>query len=479
MTGSLYNGISGLNTHQKALDVESNNISNVNTVGYKSDTIKFADLMYQNGVGTGVNSASIFKLEDVQGTIKQTGNPYDFAIVGDGYFMLTDPDDVTEEFYTRSGNFKMGTTGLLETVEGMNVMGIPSVVTGDKITDIYSKYITSAVIEDDTMVESINIYATDYTSTAVDSGTSGTNYKTKSSNINDIEQLILKYDEALSTYATNPEAGTTPTYQQNTIEISPLALPTSGNYDLSITVDGRVFEQSFDTDIETTLKLFSDQISTATGVTSSVDTATGILTIDSLIPAEEVIVTDAMVNQQDINIVQDQDATGSGLALMDEFYNQLTTLVGVQNGSVAKNSSVITKSLGNVKPTVGTVQLNMDTLGMSENLFGDLSLEDGIIYLNDGRSKFAVAQIPPVNFSNPLALSPQGGNKYIESNESGEPIYVPNKSKVMNESLELSTVELSESLVNLMVYQKSFDANSKSITTSDQLLQTAINLKQK
>ena len=55
MIGALYSGISGLNSFQNGLDTESHNISNVNTVGYKSDKISFSDMMYEKSIGMGVN----------------------------------------------------------------------------------------------------------------------------------------------------------------------------------------------------------------------------------------------------------------------------------------------------------------------------------------------------------------------------------------------------------------------------------------
>ena len=65
MIDAMNNGISGLNVFETALNTETNNISNVNTVGYKSDKISFADQMYQKSIGTGVNIAVIDKLDDI------------------------------------------------------------------------------------------------------------------------------------------------------------------------------------------------------------------------------------------------------------------------------------------------------------------------------------------------------------------------------------------------------------------------------
>ena len=62
MIGGLWNGLSGLNTYEKALNVESNNITNVSTVGHKADDVRFEDLLYQNGYGNGSAVQSVEKI---------------------------------------------------------------------------------------------------------------------------------------------------------------------------------------------------------------------------------------------------------------------------------------------------------------------------------------------------------------------------------------------------------------------------------
>ena len=95
-------------------------------------------------------------------------------------------------------------------------------------------------------------------------------------------------------------------------------------------------------------------------------------------------------------------------------------------------------------------------------------------------AQFAVGQVSIAVFNNNRGLEPMGDNLLGKTNESGDPIYNLNNNKtakVESKTLELSTADLSESLVNLMVFQRAFEANAKSITTSDELLNTLINLK--
>lgn len=474
MTGSLFNGISGLSAHQKALDVESNNIANVNTVGFKSDKISFADMMYQKGVGSGTFGQNIYK-DHQQGTFKQTNNPYDIAIQGEGFFAISDPDNVNELFYTRAGNFRMGTTGLLETVDGMNLMGVKTQVSGDKIMDKHSRYISSAVMKTNDSVETINVFSSDFRDTAISTGSNGENLKSKQNNINDITLLTEEYNEKLYSYSVNPIEGTDVSYQENKITFP--TTTTSNKYSLLISVNGTQYTQELDTDVETTLKNLSDKISSYPGVTASFDASDSSITINSLIPGKEISINNVSLNNEAIGVSTIKEASGSGKKLLDEIYNKMDELITIHGGEVVKNISTVTKADNNEKPSFTTIELDMDSLGLSESKYANLSLEDDIVYLKDGDAKFAVAQIPVVNFTNSLELDPKGSNRYSQTKNSGEAVYIENSNNLTSGKIELSTADLSESLVGLMIYQKSFDANSKSVMTSNEMLQTAIELK--
>ena len=95
-------------------------------------------------------------------------------------------------------------------------------------------------------------------------------------------------------------------------------------------------------------------------------------------------------------------------------------------------------------------------------------------------AEFAVGQVAIALFNNNRGLNPVGDNLLAKTMDSGDPVYNTNNNKtakIEGKTLELSTADLSESLVNLMVFQRAFEANAKSITTSDELLNTLINLK--
>ena len=130
MITALFSGISGLRSHQTFLDVIGNNLANLNTPGFKESRVRFADLLSQDlpsaaagnpaQVGLGVRVAGIDK-DFSQGSMMQTGNVFDLALGGEGFFVL---NDGTQDFYTRAGTFNPDANGVLEdSVSGYKVMG--------------------------------------------------------------------------------------------------------------------------------------------------------------------------------------------------------------------------------------------------------------------------------------------------------------------------------------------------------------------
>lgn len=139
MLRSLWSGVSGMQAHQIALDVESNNIANVNTVGFKYSRASFVDMLsqvkliatspYKNGlggmndfsVGLGVSIDATTKVFS-QGNTQNTDVKTDIAIEGDGFFIIS-PDRGTTHNYTRNGEFLFDANGNLVTTGGYVVQG--------------------------------------------------------------------------------------------------------------------------------------------------------------------------------------------------------------------------------------------------------------------------------------------------------------------------------------------------------------------
>jgi flagellar basal-body rod protein FlgG len=135
---------------QLNVDTISNNIANLNTTGFKRQRAEFQDLLYQNieragsnssdagttlpsgiQVGVGVRAAGIYRIDD-QGSLESTGNTYDMAINGNGYFRIQLPDG--QDAYTRAGSFQIDQNGQLVTPQGFIVQ--PQITIPQEARDI-------------------------------------------------------------------------------------------------------------------------------------------------------------------------------------------------------------------------------------------------------------------------------------------------------------------------------------------------------
>jgi flagellar basal-body rod protein FlgG len=141
MIRGLYTAAAGMTAQQQNIDVISNNIANVNTNGFKQDRAEFQDLMYQSlnytagattantnnptGIDTGLGvRVSGIQKNFLQGNLKETGNTFDIAIQGNGFFQITTPQG--EIGYTRNGAFKLDSEGTI--VDGNGYALEPEIV---------------------------------------------------------------------------------------------------------------------------------------------------------------------------------------------------------------------------------------------------------------------------------------------------------------------------------------------------------------
>jgi len=134
---SLMTAATGMQAQQLNVEVISNNLANMNTTGFKRQRAEFQDLLYQNvqqmgvnssdagtivptgiQVGLGVQTASIYRITE-QGSLANTGNPFDLAINGSGYFRIQMPNG--NDAYTRAGSFAVSPENEIVTADGYTV----------------------------------------------------------------------------------------------------------------------------------------------------------------------------------------------------------------------------------------------------------------------------------------------------------------------------------------------------------------------
>ncbi len=119
LLGTLTSSVSALDSFTTGLDTIGNNISNINTSGFKGSSVSFADTF--SGLGTQVSSVST---SFAQGALSSTGNVTDLGVSGNGYFIVQDPANPGTYYATRDGQFHFDSGGSLVNQQGYQVMGL-------------------------------------------------------------------------------------------------------------------------------------------------------------------------------------------------------------------------------------------------------------------------------------------------------------------------------------------------------------------
>lgn len=427
MVGALWTGISGLAAQQTALDNESSNIANVNTIGFKSSRISFADQFYQNKIGKGSQVLDAEKLF-TQGNLKITGVSYDMALGGDGFFSVASSSEggTSTTYYTRAGNFRMGDNGSLQDTTGNEVQGWaigsePVVEStnpnANLFTNDYTKLLTSKIITYTSSIETITAKATDFTSTAVSDDTtvfSGAGLKTKFGKIADVEELIKAYSSALQSLKDNPNGVSSSASNQ----ISHINLPNQGSAnamrqdgdEVYVYIDGNRISQPYISGTNLadgyrkTMKAFADKISETPGIkafvaaedingdnnpdytpsTLDAHVNEGVIRIESLIPGSNFTISSTgMVHDGD-------DKPGS-------FEVNTQAESGEGAGRLVSIQEALSKAISGKQTDVyNTVDL--------ENIDGLKDFRYQIEVYDKGQSKNVIVPPTPLQITNPTSV---------------------------------------------------------------------------
>ncbi|EMN11869.1 flagellar hook protein FlgE [Leptospira borgpetersenii] len=463
MMRSLYSGVSGLKNHQVRMDVIGNNISNVNTHGFKTERVTFQDMISQElrgasepkdniggvnpqQVGLGSLIAAIDKIM-TQGSLQNTGKNTDVAISGEGFFIVKDGD---KQFYTRAGAFNLDKNGYyVNPANGLKVQGWNA-----RLDDKGNKFINSSA---------------------------------------SIEDIIIPI------YSKEPARATSQIDFKSNLDSSAPAVPPDATQE-EITAMINDPDPKMRRGHVTTIKTFDDQ-----GIQREFKME--FYKVRDNTWKARLSMTDATQLSADVSGTGGQNTQLPGNTELEFGFTPDGKLVYVSDGVDSMNSGKLNAKVsfriaGN--PAVQSFDLNLGEAGMVDGITqfsSDFTTkavkQDGYtmgylesfsidnsgtitgVFSNGVRQP--LARIATAIFNNPAGLDKAGDTMFAYSMNSGEPNIgeagVQGKGKINAGLLEMSNVDLSDQFTDMIVTQRGFQANSRTITTSDQMIQEVLGLK--
>lgn len=461
---SMYSGVSGLRVHQTKMDVISNNIANINTVGFKRATASFKESFNQTlssassanqdrgginpqQIGMGANVGTIVNVMG-QGAAQRTDYGSDLMIDGDGFFIVKDASGFS---FTRAGVFEVDAKGNLVDPNGLNVCGWKAVEDPDKPGQ-------QKIIKD--TVTPINIYDGDNLYSPAQQTTS----IEFTGNFNQItnptqKNTISFYDSQGNKYTINvqfeknqananqwtisiPEANPQPQGGQNLVEVT-----VNGSEKMYLPAANLVIAPA---PAPATLQFKADGTLDFAGVGGS--TSINIQNID-LKQLKKVGANGALVNANLGGELNNPDTLKVDFSKVTQFNSKANVTSEAKDGNTAGSMT----------------GYSIDANGIIRGTY------------SNGQTKI-LAQIPLANFKNPAGLEKAGSNLYKETGNSSEfdGIGVEASalgSKLQGGALEMSNVDLSYEFSEMITTQRGFQANSRIITTSDEMIQELVSMK--
>ncbi|WP_294160212.1 flagellar hook protein FlgE [uncultured Selenomonas sp.] len=454
MIRSLFSSVSGLKTHQTRMDVIGNNIANVNTTGFKSSRATFSDTLYQTmtgasspdgamrggtnpkQVGLGVGLAGIDTIF-TDASAQQTGVNTDLALSGNGLFVVKQGN---ETYYTRDGSFSFDEEGNYvlpgsgKYVQGwtadengtMKTNETPDKITVDSNKPMAPKETDTITFKGNVALGKLSVPLTVYDS---EGGMSQVYINLeKTATIGNVKNVDNTWEVKLVSPATRGD-GVTATPSFETIDNTatpPTITAIQGSFYVKFKTDGSydgVYD-SANTRITTTPGLKMTYTSSGKGI-----------------PANKDITIDFHALTQYSDPKAEKGATSSDA-----------------NTAYAHTNGYASGTLTSV---------SVDSSGIITGAYSNGEMRN-------------LAQVAVARFTNAAGLTRVGGNLFQLSNNSGEANIKTAAAlgcTITPSALEMSNVDLANEFSNMIVTQRGYQANSKMITVSDEMLETLINTK--
>jgi len=465
MMRSLFSGVSGLQNHQTRMDVVGNNIANVNTTGFKRGRVNFQDIFYQQlqgasrpteelggvnpkEVGLGMSIASIDTIH-IQGALQTTAVPTDLAIMGNGFFIL---DDRGTQLFTRAGAFSVDREGILvNPANGMKVQGwMAREMEGFTVLDVSRP------------VEQIEIPV------------GGKDPARETNLVNfacNLDKRIPELPEnptgeqiLRSTWSTTIDIFDS-FGEKHILQVEFTRVPgTANSWNAAVVVNPQA-----EVPTNTSIGFGAEPPAAGAPANFTVNFSNNGTLLSAIDGDGNVSGAAGQVQMNVAYDVPNADPNDDGTPYRQDFVLNLGQVGG------------FTQSITQYAEASSSKMVEQDgrTMGYLDNFKIDGTGVITGIYSNG--STRVLAQVAMASFVNQGGLEKTGDNTFRVSNNSGianiGPSGIAGKGKIVAGALEMSNVDMADQFVDMIVTQRGFQANSRTIQTADQLLQELLTLK--
>ncbi|MBY5940656.1 flagellar hook protein FlgE [Halomonas sp. DP5N14-9] len=410
--------LSGLNAAADSLDVLGNNIANSQTVGYKSGSAQFADVFANSQIGLGTKVSTV--LQDFSGgNLESTNRPLDLGISGDGFFRMEQNGQVV---YSRNGQLTMTPDGYLQNAQGARIMGYGVNAAG--------------AVQVGGQPEVLQIEADEMPASATTEVSTTFNLDSRKVVGEDLNSVTLAGSDGSASVPVDYH------YSNNFTAYDSLGNPRN------VTV---YYEKTGDNEWT---------------ATTAMD---GMVLMDGATPAEP--------QTMDMEFNENGQLTTPGNGQFALTFPNDPFLGGANDMALTFDISGSTQ-FGN---NASTTSLNQN--GYTSGALVGISIDsDGTVVRSYSNEQTRPAgQIALASFRNPEGLSPAGDNTWAATDASGQELVgAPGTGLlggIQSGAIETSNVDMAKELVSMIVTQRAYQANSQTIKTQDEVLQTAINLR--
>ena len=424
---SFSQALSGLNAQQQSLGAIGNNIANSQTVGFKSSSVQFADVFANSRIGLGTRVSAVLQNFN-EGNVESTNRNLDLAISGTGFYRFEQGGEVV---YSRNGQLNLTPEGFLQNAQGARLMGYPyNDATGAVMAGGQPGVLQ--VNSDELQANATTNVATTFNLDSRYEAGVDLNEATVRTDLADplvTAPVAYHFSNNFTVYDSlgNPK-NITVYYEKIDEDVD--GNPVTNTWNARVAMDG-----FYDSGNDFTIQFNNRGLLQA--VTGD--------NVEGNIP---------QIGFSEAQLGGDPEALSFGLNIAGstQFGNNSTTSALTQNGYT------------------------------SGALVGITIEDDGTIMRNYANEQSRPAgQITLANFRNPEGLRPEGDNAWVATQASGQELLgAPGTGQlglIVSGAVETSNVDMARELVNMIVSQRAYQANSQTIKTQDELLQTAINLR--